>query len=763
MYQMHDQDMDGLWVGPQPPNQFINNHTPKPPASAPAIPNKGLMCFEEDSQVDESTLIRALKPYCPNISIEDTHNLHAHGEYAETFRQVEMNVLDEADNPQALATPSTSISLVSPASSQAPSSSTPSSSALDGKRIVEILSKSFLFFKLKYKNPQGEREPCEDVFDAPRGQENRRNLDPRYIDRESQAAREEMTSYVMAMFKSGHRVFTFSVLIMHEEARLMRWDRSGAIFSERFNWQTTTYLTKFLWRFNFMTPAQRGFDTTVSMPSDQEIRLAHGAFDAARKRLSYHTLPDKNETLRRFEVWDGNDCHVVIAGQPQSYPDTLPGRSTSGYIGIDITDTATPTVVYLKDTWQISLPGIPVEGEVYQRLNKKKVPYLPDYRYGGDVPLVRPYALTRLRPNRKAQVTVTQDYATKDWAYNTEDVNPLTHHRIVLGKIGRPLHTFKVTKEFCQVLFHALTCHRLAYEDAQTLHQDISAGNILIDEDGNGMLIDWDLCWCMDVPSDPQWRRRTGTIQSMSVALFKEPFKRDHLLRDDLESFVHVLFYHVLKYRPTQCGRRADFALTFFQVFDAYTEGNDNEVVGGDMRKSMILNSVFTSDDLMTSSDLPRPLISLMNAARNLFKPLYLPQTQREPWEPFYPPPGLFSPEVVERVNKSSKLAWEASQKAEAQRESRIKDLKSSIPLWRIFNHYLRNPGWRNDDGAQIQLPRNGITSVSGDSEPENISNHNGRRKRSASIDEEGAVKRLRRNDRSKRTLSPPGSGNTSS
>ncbi|KAI0310813.1 hypothetical protein OF83DRAFT_1032250, partial [Amylostereum chailletii] len=59
----------------------------------------------------------------------------------------------------------------------------------------------------------------------------------------------QLLSYAMLMFENTHRVFVFSVVIMEEEARLFRWDRSGAIFSERFNWQTTSYLAEFLWRF----------------------------------------------------------------------------------------------------------------------------------------------------------------------------------------------------------------------------------------------------------------------------------------------------------------------------------------------------------------------------------------------------------------------------------------------------------------------------------------------------------------------------------
>ena len=39
----------------------------------------------------------------------------------------------------------------------------------------------------------------------------------------------------------------------------------------------------------------------------------------------------------------------------------------------------------------------------------------------------------------------------------------------------------------------SVTAHTEAYDRAQILHRDVSAGNILITEEGSGILIDWDL------------------------------------------------------------------------------------------------------------------------------------------------------------------------------------------------------------------------------------------------------------------------------
>ena len=52
-----------------------------------------------------------------------------------------------------------------------------------------------------------------------------------------------------------------------------------------------------------------------------------------------------------------------------------------------------------------------------------------------------------------------------------------------------------------------LPAHSAAYEDAQVLHRDISGGNILIDKEGRGMLIDWDMCVWLENAED---MRRIG-------------------------------------------------------------------------------------------------------------------------------------------------------------------------------------------------------------------------------------------------------------
>jgi thiamine kinase-like enzyme len=57
-----------------------------------------------------------------------------------------------------------------------------------------------------------------------------------------------------------------------------------------------------------------------------------------------------------------------------------------------------------------------------------------------------------------------------------------------------------------------LTAHISAYENAQVLHRDVSAGNILITDNGSGILIDWDLSKKVTPEVEAKPRRHSRTV-----------------------------------------------------------------------------------------------------------------------------------------------------------------------------------------------------------------------------------------------------------
>ncbi|KAI0295048.1 hypothetical protein B0F90DRAFT_1638675, partial [Multifurca ochricompacta] len=229
------------------------------------------------------------------------------------------------------------------------------------------------------------------------------------------------------------------------------------------------------------------------------------------------------------------------------------------YIAYDV---ATTNLVYLKDFWRTDLPGIQKEGDVYRELHDAQVPNIAKFGRAGDVPLTQDY--------------VRRPGGEHDWCPGQPCVDPYVHYRLVLKTLGKPLNTFKSTRQLCEVIRDAILAHSLAYERTQILHRDVSAGNILISEEGRGILIDWDLSKRVpkDVDEKARQHSRTGTWQFISIWRLLEPSFRPHGISDDLESFFWVLVYQIAKFRsPANFDLSTELQLVFDDHSDARTDG----------------------------------------------------------------------------------------------------------------------------------------------------------------------------------------------
>ena len=162
--------------------------------------------------------------------------------------------------------------------------------------------------------------------------------------------------------------------------------------------------------------------------------------------------------------------------------------------------------VFFKDTWRILSPSLRPEHEIYKKLADAKVQHIAtvlDYSDIGD------------------QRTVTGNYAHKPWVCKTnlKPFRTLQHYRLVLLEIGCNLtYEFKDFREILGAMRNALqgkgilinqtifllkyfAAHRESYYKGHVLHRDISAGNIVIYNNG-GLLVDWDMCKDLDLKSD---------------------------------------------------------------------------------------------------------------------------------------------------------------------------------------------------------------------------------------------------------------------
>ncbi|KAK3372291.1 serine/threonine-protein kinase Sgk2 [Podospora didyma] len=135
----------------------------------------------------------------------------------------------------------------------------------------------------------------------------------------------------------------------------------------------------------------------------------------------------------------------------------------------------------------------------------------------------------------------------------TEETNQFLKNRIltclVISPAGRPLRTFKSVLELLHVFRDAIKAHRSLLQDANILHQDFSAQNIIIiteplsdHDDPKGMLIDLDVA--MDLSVGPRTPGElVGTRIFMAIGILQG---RPHTYRHDLESFFYVFLWTII-------------------------------------------------------------------------------------------------------------------------------------------------------------------------------------------------------------------------
>ena len=311
----------------------------------------------------------------------------------------------------------------------------------------------------------------------------------------------QITTYAALQLDSQYRTHVFRVLIVGDYARLIRWDRSGAIVTAPIYYQRDPALLEFFTRYDRAERAVRGHDDSVRKATSPETLKATSADKRFHidQELLVVTVPSHGPESK---------CGEYIIKPPVARPYTPPGRATRTSIAYDI---QRDCIVFFKDSWRVACNGILKEGDVYAILNSKNVRNIPRCSASGDV--------------RKDTYhsTYTSHYADATWALkSTLEFTPHRHHRLILDAIGDKLETFRCSKDMVRAVLAALNgvypglstfvdcqptilAHKDAYWKCNILHRDMSPSNILWtdcpDFEG-GLLIDWDLCKIAD-PDDP--------------------------------------------------------------------------------------------------------------------------------------------------------------------------------------------------------------------------------------------------------------------
>ena len=132
--------------------------------------------------------------------------------------------------------------------------------------------------------------------------------------------RGQLAHYAGAQHSVQFRHFSFSVFIQGEHARFLRWDPSATVVTAAFNYREEPRLmADFLWRFNHLTPEQRGHDTSV-----QSVKLPLDVDKRVREKLE---IKD-NLPLYRYEIPGMKNKGYVYGPRPKTKNVSLASRCT---------------------------------------------------------------------------------------------------------------------------------------------------------------------------------------------------------------------------------------------------------------------------------------------------------------------------------------------------------------------------------------------------------------------------------------------------
>ncbi|THH26973.1 hypothetical protein EUX98_g7218 [Antrodiella citrinella] len=373
---------------------------------------------------------------------------------------------------------------------------------------------------------------------------------------------EHLGQHTIAGFTFRQKTFTLSLLLCGDHARFLRWDRAGTIVTEAFNFrENSSLLAEFFWRYGQMSRVQCGLDPTAEPATHEERRAFHAAVRAHMADKTKSQFAEMGSTIDpnypcyvlKVTGQNGDEVEYVVQA-PFSNEDTITGRCTRAYVAYDLT---ARELVFLKDYWRPQTgPLDRTETQIYESIEKAGVPHLQHVRLSGDVP----------QEAVGAQVTVThrwRELAGAHW--KPEGLKERLHHRVVQD-LAFPLCTAKNSKQCVLAFRNAVECVMAAY-DAGWMHRDVSPDNILLNADGEGVLIDWDV-GIKIIPKMAAYR--TGTWRFSSTLLCTNPTAFQTTI-DDLESCYWSLLFHAIHHYDSTA---TPATLAMFNEIVATPDGN---------------------------------------------------------------------------------------------------------------------------------------------------------------------------------------------
>ena len=242
------------------------------------------------------------------------------------------------------------------------------------------------------------------------------------------------TAYATWILSTQYRTHLFLILIFKKHARIIRWDRGGAVVTAPIS-HSEIHILDFLMLFKDASPQARGRDITVEHANKEDKAKAQELEELTNARsLLCLFIPDHSSPSCQPSRY--------IVESPCSRPDIPAGRWTQTSIAYDV---ERKKRVLLKDSWRVLLDDISPEGEIYSHLHSQSVPYIPHCYRAGDI------------SNELYHTSRTHEFNPEPGLpYHSPHLVPHRHYRLVLDTIGRPLETFSRSWELVNTVYDAL-------------------------------------------------------------------------------------------------------------------------------------------------------------------------------------------------------------------------------------------------------------------------------------------------------------------
>lgn len=243
----------------------------------------------------------------------------------------------------------------------------------------------------------------------------------------------QLAALASAQMSTQFRNFCFSVVLIHQHARLIRWDHSGAIVTRLFDYTACSYLTEFFWRFDCSSREARGHDTTVQEVGGVEaeegrsrLRCSGRIFSVRVPSFGKNNLPLSSSSERMFYL-----------RAPEFTPHYLAGRWTRGQV---VYDALSGETLYMRDSWLITRGEVEKESDVH----------------AAGVPPIAKHEYDVGKDSDIGVATVSQSKCGAPWACLSTKMNALRHHRVLIHEFGREISSFNSSRELVSAIWDAL-------------------------------------------------------------------------------------------------------------------------------------------------------------------------------------------------------------------------------------------------------------------------------------------------------------------